>query len=255
MSQLLLNGTEIGSSSTLQEALNLVQGRLQDWARNSGAYNALLQEAFGVRRSDATSALQSRIRGSGLGITLELLDAATLHGMNGAYTCDAPQGGERIYLNAAWLQTATASEIEAVLLEEIGHAIDHRLNGAADTPGDEGEIFSARLRGLNPASSASTENDQRQINLNGTAVAVEAFQAHTGPGALSGTPLTGNTVAAAPNSHQESRSPGQMRLSVSVSRTLGRKLKLLAHDREMTVSALLLELIKAETQKFEATEA
>jgi hypothetical protein len=46
-----------------------------------------------------------------------------------------------------------------------------------------------------------------------------------------------------------------MRLSVSVSRTLGRKLKLLAHDREMTVSALLLELIKAETQKFEALEA
>jgi len=161
--------------------------------------------------------------------------------MNGAYTCDAPQGGECIYLNAAWQQTATASEIEAVLLEEIGHAIDHRLNGGADSPGDEGEIFSALLCGLTPSSSA--------------AVAVEAVQAHTGPGAISGTPLTGHTVAAATNSHQESRSPGQMRLSVSVSRTLGRKLKLLAHDREMTVSALLLELIKAETQKFEALEA
>jgi hypothetical protein len=241
MAQLLLAGTEIGSGSTLQEALNLVQGRLQGWASNSGAYNALLQEAFGIRSSGATKALQSSIRGSGLGIKLVLLDAATLNGMNGSYTCDAPQGGERIYLNAAWQQTATASEIEAVLLEEIGHAIDHRLNGGADSPGDEGEIFSALLRGLTPSSSA--------------AVAVEAFQAHTGPGAISGTPLTGHTVAAATNSHQESRSPGQMRLSVSVSRTLGRKLKLLAHDREMTVSALLLELIKAETQKFEAIEA
>ena len=241
MAQLLLAGTEIGSGSTLQEALNLVQGRLQGWASNSGAYNALLQEAFGIRSSGATKALQSSIRGSGLGIKLVLLDAATLNGMNGSYTCDAPQGGERIYLNAAWQQTATASEIEAVLLEEIGHAIDHRLNGGADSPGDEGEIFSALLRGLTPSSSA--------------AVAVEAFQAHTGPGAISGTPLTGHTVAAATNSHQESRSPGQMRLSVSVSRTLGRKLKLLAHDREMTVSALLLELIKAETQKFEALEA
>jgi hypothetical protein len=241
MAQLLLTGTEIGSGSTLQEALNLVQGRLQGWASNSGAYNALLQEAFGVRSSGATNALQSSIRGSGLGIKLVLLDAATLNGMNGAYTSDAPQGGECIYLNAAWQQTATASEIEAVLLEEIGHAIDHRLNGAADTPGDEGEIFSALLCGLTPSSSA--------------AVAVEAVQAHTGPGAISGTPLTGHTVAAATNSHQESRSPGQMRLSVSVSRTLGRKLKLLAHDREMTVSALLLELIKAETQKFEALEA
>ena len=255
MAQLLLTGNDISSGSSLQEALSLVQGRLQGWASKSGAYNALLQEAFGVRISDATNALQSSIRDSGLGIKLEILDAATLHGMNGAYTSDAPQGGERIYLNAAWLKRATASEIEAVLLEEIGHSIDHRLNAAADTPGDEGEIFSARLRGLNPASTASTENDHRQINLNGTVVAVEAFQAHTGPGALSGTPLTGHTVAAATNSHQESRSPGQMRLSVSVSRTLGRKLKLLAHDREMTVSALLLELIKAETQKFEAIEA
>jgi len=241
MAQLLLTGTEIGSGSTLQEALILVQGRLQGWASNSGAYNALLQEAFGVRSSDATNALQSSIRGSDLGIKLELLDAATLNDMNGAYTSDAPQGGERIYLNAAWQQTATASEIEAVLLEEIGHALDHRLNGAADTPGDEGEVFSARLRGLIPVSSAAMD--------------VEAFQAHTGPGALSGTPLTGHTVAAATNGYQKSRSTGQMRLSVSVSRTLGRKLKLLAHDREKTVSALLLELIKAETQKFEAIEA
>jgi predicted DNA-binding ribbon-helix-helix protein len=62
-------------------------------------------------------------------------------------------------------------------------------------------------------------------------------------------------TASQTSSHQESRSTGQMRLSVSVSRTLGRKLKLLAHDREMTVSALLLELIKAEAHKSEAIEA
>jgi hypothetical protein len=92
-------------------------------------------------------------------------------------------------------------------------------DSSADTQGDEDEIFSARLPGLIPASSASSENDHHQSN------------------------------------RQESRSTEQMRLSVSISRTLSRKLKLLAHDQEMTVSALLLELIKAEAHKYEVTGA
>jgi len=40
----------------------------------------------------------------------------------------------------------------------------------------------------------------------------------------------------------------QARLSVSVPRGLYKKLKLLAHDREMTLSELLLQLIKAEIE-------
>ena len=115
-------------------------------------------------------------------------------------------------------------------------------DSSADTPGGDGEIFSARLRGLIPASSASSENDHHQINLNGTAV-------------MSGTPFTGKTFNATKSSGQESRSTEQMRLSVSISRTLSRKLKLLAHDQEMTVSALLLELIKAEAHKYEVNGA
>ena len=115
-------------------------------------------------------------------------------------------------------------------------------DSSADTPGGEGEIFSARLRDLIPASTTSSENDHHQINLNGKAV-------------MSGTPLTGQTFTATKSSRQESRSTEQMRLSVSISRTLSRKLKLLAHDQEMTVSALLLELIKAEAHKYEVNGA
>ena len=114
-------------------------------------------------------------------------------------------------------------------------AVSGAIDSSANTPGDEGEIFSARVRGLIPASSASSENDHHQINLNGTAA--------------------GNTFSATKNSRQESHSTEQMRLSVSISRTLSRKLKLLAHDQEMTVSALLLELIKAEAHKYEVNGA
>ena len=152
MAQLLLTGTSLFSSSNLDEALLLLEARLAAWADITDAYNALLLEVFGAQSSDATTAaLQASLSGSGLGISLEILDGTTAGSINGAYTSAAPEGGEAIYLNADWLQNATAVEIEAVLLEELGHAIDTRLNGAADTPGDEGEIFSALLRGLTHA--------------------------------------------------------------------------------------------------------
>jgi hypothetical protein len=174
MAQLLLAGTELISGSTLEEALQRVQARLESWASDSGAYNALLLEVFGVQGSEITGALQASLSGSGMGINLEILDGDALSGIEGAYTSAAPDGAQRIYLNDSWLQTATAAEIEAVLLEEIGHAIDHILNGENDTPGDEGEIFSARLRGLTPARSAFSENDQSLISLSGRVVALEA---------------------------------------------------------------------------------
>jgi post-segregation antitoxin (ccd killing protein) len=254
MAQLLLTGPEQGTGTDLEPSLELVESRLGAWASssNTGAYSALLREVFGVQDADATSALQASIRGKGLGIKLEILDAATLRGIHGAYTSDAPQGRGRIYLNAAWLQTARASEIEAVLLEEIGHAIDHRLNGSVDTPGDEGEVFSARLRGLIPASSAFTEDDHRLISLNGRPVAIEAYQVTTGSVMDSGgRPSTGKTLTGS-SRRKEPCATEKMRLSVTLPRNLYITIKLLANDRDMTVSALLHGLIDAEIRKSEA---
>ena len=179
MAQLLLLGSDLSAGSALEQALQLVEKRLGTWASrsNTGAYNALLLKVFGAKSSKATAELQATLRGPGLAIKLEILDDATLSGINGAYTSAAPTGAERIYLNAAWLKTASAADIEAALLEEIGHAIDHKLNGPADTAGDEGEIFSALLRGITPSAAALLEDDRRLIDLNGVAVAVEASAA------------------------------------------------------------------------------
>jgi hypothetical protein len=70
----------------------------------------------------------------------------------------APEG---VLLDGDWLVVATADELEAVLLEELGDALDQRLNGDVDSPGDEEEIFSALLRGVAPSADSTSENDLR----------------------------------------------------------------------------------------------
>ena len=53
---------------------------------------------------------------------------------------------------------------------------------------------------------------------------------------------------------KEPNSSPQARLSVGVPRGIYKQLKLLAHDRDMTVSALLVQLIKAEIRSVDAID-
>jgi len=112
----------------------LVEARLAGWASgsNSGGYNSLLLQLFGPQSSETTTALKASISGTGLGISIKILSASSMNGLVAAYTSHAPGGpGERIELNAAWLQSARAEQIEAVLLEKLGQAIAHRLHGGS----------------------------------------------------------------------------------------------------------------------------
>ena len=114
-------------------AIHAVDQRLRRWQSKTEAWQELLQRVFGRSAPVALS-----------GISVEILDGHTMAGLHGAYTHADPKGEERIYLNADWLNSASATEVEAVLLEELGHALDWRINGSNDTAGDEGAIFSAR---------------------------------------------------------------------------------------------------------------
>ena len=180
MPQLLFTATSLSAtasaSAELTKALLLLEERLAAWSRDAIAFDALLQEVFGVETNTNSqrAALLTSISGSGLEINLQIIDATNIDGLIAAYTSAAPDGGERIYLNASWLELATPEQIEAVLLEELGHAIDHRLNGISDSAGDEGAIFSALLRGKTPDPEAFRDNDQRILSIDGVTVAVEA---------------------------------------------------------------------------------
>jgi len=66
-------------------------------------------------------------------------------GLGGAYAAASGSAPERVWLDREWL------------------AMDQRLNGALDSPGDEGEIFSALLRGVAPSAVSAGENDLRWV--------------------------------------------------------------------------------------------
>ncbi|MDX2256163.1 MAG: hypothetical protein NW214_11660 [Pseudanabaenaceae cyanobacterium bins.39] len=105
---------------------------------------------------------------------LKLLSASDLQGANAAF---AGSTGE-IYLSEGFLSQYVGSPqvLAAVLLEEVGHSVDWKVN-AVDTPGDEGELFSAVLRGvdLNPAQiqQIKQENDSLNFLINSQTILAE----------------------------------------------------------------------------------
>ncbi|MCF2147951.1 hypothetical protein IQ276_016260 [Desmonostoc muscorum LEGE 12446] len=103
---------------------------------------------------------------------IEIIDSDILGNSNGAYASST----NKIYLSDSFVATATPAVVSAVLLEEIGHFIDAQIN-QKDTAGDEGELFSALVRGQSltnqDLSRISTENDWANINIAGQTIAVE----------------------------------------------------------------------------------
>ncbi|MFN5194755.1 MAG: beta strand repeat-containing protein [Cyanobacteriota bacterium] len=160
-------------SKPVRTALHQAWRRLQAWAADPRAFEVVLGQAFGTPAA-AAQALRRDLLGRQWAIPLEVSTDPALTGVQAAYIAAAAHGGERIIVNGAWAASVGTAALEAVILEEIGHAIDRRLHGDADSRGDEGEIFSALVRGASPSARAAHERDQRTLVLAGTPVTVEA---------------------------------------------------------------------------------
>jgi Ca2+-binding RTX toxin-like protein len=92
-------------------------------------------------------------------------------------TAQAAYGAERIFISSDFLARGTEQQVLAVLLEEYGHSLDPLLNGATDSLGDEGEIFSRLVMGR-PMSEEllaglRSQNDRGFLVLDGVSVPVE----------------------------------------------------------------------------------
>ena len=102
---------------------------------------------------------------------IEVRSDAELKGALGAFSA---QTG-KIYLSEG-LVSGQSAKLQAVLIEEIGHLIDAQIN-QVDTAGDEGELFSALVRGVEISSGElqrlRTEDDSAVITIDGQTLQVE----------------------------------------------------------------------------------
>ncbi|OSO93382.1 hypothetical protein B7O87_05635 [Cylindrospermopsis raciborskii CENA303] len=103
---------------------------------------------------------------------IEILDSSILGSANGAYSSSE----NRIYLSSNLMENGTSSKIREVLIEEIGHFVDSRIN-QIDTPGDEGEYFAHLLtdQKLNKdeIDRLKAEDDRVVVTIDGKGVEVE----------------------------------------------------------------------------------
>ena len=105
---------------------------------------------------------------------VKVVSSAEIAGANGAFAAAT----DTIYLSKEFLtqNAANPAAVADVLLEEIGHSVDARLN-VTDSPGDEGAIFAAVVQGKTfdgaYLASLKAEDDSETIHLNGKEIQVE----------------------------------------------------------------------------------
>ena len=162
----------------LGEAASLAQQKLVDWL-NSDDFRAQAAEIFNADAGSADwnaqlDALRSEILNGSYGIRTEVRSNEELMQVLGAWTASGTTGERTIYLNAEWLAKSDAATVATVLLEELGHDIDNRLNNGKDSAGDEGHAFASLLTTGDANLAVNLgRDDHRTLLLDGLQVQVE----------------------------------------------------------------------------------
>ncbi|WP_420490000.1 Calx-beta domain-containing protein [Microcystis aeruginosa] len=161
-------------TSTLLPILPAVDDVLFYFAQSDGFW-ANLETAFGTSY-DVVKATQLRQQWQSRNFSqfpeIEVVNSSVLGSANGAYGIST----NKIYLSESFFASASSDALVAVILEEIGHFLDAQIN-RVDTVGDEGEYFSALVRGVDLTAQEiariTTENDFANITITGSNISVE----------------------------------------------------------------------------------
>ena len=153
-------------SSIVQQAIDESEQYLSSFALDNN-YSNVLDLAFGnnwnIEKAQLILQNWSKNRFDDVP-TIQILDETEMGDINGAYEISTGN----IYLSQDFIQQniTNVNNITSVILEEIGHHVDSIIN-EADTPGDEGEIFSALVRGKELSNSEIlaliNENDRTTV--------------------------------------------------------------------------------------------
>jgi multidrug resistance efflux pump len=171
------------ASPLLAAATAQAESLVTDYLRQPGVNDALkglfgpgVEPADGEWQASSDRFLAT-FEQQGLIVDIELRSSGDLLGALGAYAQEGAGGRPVIYLNADWLadSATTSADVTRVLVEEIGHRIDHAINGDRDTAGDEGDAFAAEIFGTGHSirSEAATLSDHRLLTIDGREIPVE----------------------------------------------------------------------------------
>ncbi|OKH30228.1 hypothetical protein NIES2119_31335 [[Phormidium ambiguum] IAM M-71] len=166
----------VNSVEIIDEATELTEDLLSNFAKDENLLGKI-NLAFGdeINRESLDKLLQQWGNGNFVELPeIEIRKAAEINGANGAYSWE----NNKIYLAQEYLvlNAGNGSAITNVLLEEIGHFLDSRIN-AFDAAGDEGAIFSSVVQDVELDESTlqtlKTEDDSAIINLDGKVIQIE----------------------------------------------------------------------------------
>ena len=170
-----LNSLLPDSSHTLDAAFLDTQDLLRTFAIDRNAQAQIVATAFGSDVDEKVLAqwVQPWGQGDFSGLpAIEIRSDSELNGALGVYAAAT----DMIYLNQEFIASAPQAQIVAVLLEEIGHGLDARIN-AVDAPGDEGAIFAALVLGETLSApqlqKLKQEDDSATIVIDGRVLSVE----------------------------------------------------------------------------------
>jgi Ca2+-binding RTX toxin-like protein len=164
-------------SAVLEQAIVIALDTLK-MASAQGNFLDQLQIAFGSDFDRGiAAAIQSDLQSGNVRLLppIAVRTATELPGANGAYDST----NDRILISVDFLTNnmTNPSAVVNLLLEEIGHKFDRILNGAIDSPGDEGAIFAAIVQvqflSVQALTQLRAEDDHRTFSLDGQQVAVE----------------------------------------------------------------------------------
>jgi Ca2+-binding RTX toxin-like protein len=124
------------NNNNLEQASQLAIAALRNFAQESHFWQGF-ELAFGVDydRARAENIRQEAIDGN-LMLPIRVLDDASMGVAVGAFAAAT----NTIYLRDSFVQAGDLRAIGAVIVEELGHSIDSRVN-KEEAPGDEGAIF------------------------------------------------------------------------------------------------------------------
>ena len=173
------------STAALDKVTQQFQSQFAQNAANKTEFHALMQKSFGENysQSKAEGIRQQTLSGDFSWMpNIQLVDGSTLSDVSGKQGGGVGSGAysksnDTIYISKD-LVTSNPSAATRVLTEEVGHAIDARVN-TVDAAGDEGSIF-ARLSSGETISESElatlrSENDSGTITVDGKEIEVEFF--------------------------------------------------------------------------------